>query len=556
MENLPGFRQPPKQHPLPKPRKPIVTAQPQTSLHIQMGTDLIVNVIRPTLGPRPRLVAIERLKRTDAPEFLDNGATIARRIIEIQPREKDVGAMLIRHALWRMYTQAGDGTATMAVMYRSILREGIRCLMRGCNAMLLRTGLEKGLAAALMHLRQSAIPLIGKRHITKMAEGLCQSDHEMASLLGEIFDVVGSDSLIVVEGGLGRGLEREYLEGTYWKLSGWFSHLFVNDVAEKRVVLEEAALLISDLDIQEPQQLIPVLEKCVKAGVKKLVIIARNVSNRVIGLLVNNNHAKTIQALAVRTPRIGEMERVAAMEDIAVLTGGRIFYSVAHSLFKDFRLEDLGRARRIWATESLFGIYGGKGDPREIRKHIAHIRTRLVNADDERDKADLQDRLGRLHGGTVILRVGGIHAVERAVRKEMAERAVKILRNAIASGVVPGGGVALLNAQSALMKLPASNEEETFAYKILARALEEPMRAIAANAGYAPQEIVAKAKSLPSGWGFDACSGHMVDMKQSGILDSVHTLQKALEVAVGGASMALTIDVIVHHRLPIESLEP
>ncbi|MCS6847616.1 MAG: chaperonin GroEL [Anaerolineae bacterium] len=556
MENLPGFRQPPKQHPLPKPRKPIVTAQPQTYLHIQIGADLIANVIRPTLGPRPRLVAIERLKRTDPPEFLDDGATIARRIIEIQPRGNDVGAMLIRHALWRMHTQAGDGAATMAVMYQSILREGICCVTRGCNAMLLRTGLEKGLAAVLTHLRQSAMPLIGKQHITKMAEGLCQGDYEMAALLGEIFDIVGSDGLIVVEGSDGRGLEREYLEGTYWKLSGWFSRLFVNDVAQKRAMLEEAALLISDLDVQEPQQLIPVLEKCVKAGVKKLVIIARNVSNRVIGLLVSNNHAKTIQALAVRTPRIGEMERVAAMEDIAALTGGRIFYSAAHSSFEDFRPEDLGRARRVWATESLFGIYGGKGDPRQIRKHIARIRARLIDADDERDKADLQDRLGRLHGGTVILRVGGVHTVEREARKGMAERAVKILRNAIAGGVVPGGGVALLNTQSALMGLPASNEEEAFAYKILARALEEPMRAIAANAGYAPEEIVAKAKSLPSGWGFNACSGHIVDMKQAGILDSVHTLQKALEIAVGGASIALTTDVIVHHRMPVESLEP
>lgn len=556
MENLPGFRQSPKKHPLPKPRKPIVTFQPRTYQDILSGTNLIVDAIRPTLGPRPRLVAIERLKRDEVPEFLDDGATIARRIIEIRPRGSDVGAMLIRHALWRMRTEVGDGAATMSVLYQSILREGIHVVAHGCNAMLLRTGLEKGLRIVLTYLKEITQPLRGRQPITEMARGMCQGDCKMSALLGEIFDIIGPEGLIVVEGGYGREPEREYIEGTYWKLSGWFSHMFAAHVTEKQVIYEDAALLITDLDIREPRQLIPVLERCVQARIEKLVIIAKEVSQRVIGLLLNNNQAGTIRTLAVRTPYVGETARVASMEDIAALTGGRIYYLAACDSLDDFCVEDLGFARRVWATESLFGIYGGRGDPRQVRTHIAHIRARLRDAKDERTKAELQERLGRLHGGAAILRVGGVHDAEREARRTMAERAVTSLRTAVLGGVVPGGGAALLNAQVALFRSPVCNETENYAYKILGRALEAPIRAIAVNAGYDPEAVVAMAKSLPEGWGLDARSGHMADMRRAGILDASHVLQKALEIAVSGASIALTTDVIVHHRKPIESLEP
>ena len=542
---------------LPKPRKPVVTLQPRTYREILSGTDVIVNAVRPTIGPLPKLVVMEALRRTDVPEFLDDAATIGRRIFEIQPRGCDVGAMLIRQALWKMHQEAGDGSATMAVMYQALLHEGIRYVTQfDCNAMLLRGGLEKGLRAVSECLRQDATPLAGQQAITNMAAGMCQGDREMAQILGEIFDYVGPDGLIVVEGYNKPGLEREYIEGTYWKLSGWFSRLLLSNPAEKRETFEDAALLITDFDLKDPHVLIPVLERCIKAGVKQLVIIAKEVSDRVIGLLVNNNQAKTIQTLVVRTPKVREMDRVASMEDIAVLTGGRPFYAAAYKALDDFRVEDLGHARRAWAMESLFGIYGGKGDPRRIRQHIAHVSGMLRLAQDDHAKKDLQTRLGRLNGGTVILRVGAIHETAREQRKSVAERAVTALRNAIFGGVTPGGGVALLNAQSALGGLPAANEDEAFAYKMLARALEEPLRAIVKNAGYVPDVIVEKVKAAPHGYGFDARTGQMVDVRSCGIVDPLTVLQKALEIAVSGAVMALTTDVIVHHRMPVESVEP
>jgi chaperonin GroEL len=362
--------------------------------------------------------------------------------------------------------------------------------------------------------------------------------------------------MIVVEGWNKAGLEREYIEGTYWKLSGWLSRLFVADPVSKRTAFEEPALLITDFAFTEPGQLVPVLERCVKAGVQRLVIIAREASDRVIGFLVSNNQAKTIETLAVRIPKVLEADRLAAMEDIAALAGGRPFPAAAYASLEGFRAEDLGHARRAWATDSLFGIYGGKGDPRQVRRRLAQIRAQLAAAESDHDRRDLRERLGRLHGGTVILRVGGIHDTEREARKAVAERAVTGLRNAVLGGVVPGGGAALLRARSALAELPARQDDERMAFAILARALEEPLRAIATNAGLAPDVIVERVKASPDGWGFDARSGRIVDMRQAGILDAILVLQKALEIAVSGAALALTTDVIVHHRKPVESIEP
>jgi chaperonin GroEL len=279
-------------------------------------------------------------------------------------------------------------------------------------------------------------------------------------------------------------------------------------------------------------------------------------SDSAVGLLVTNNQAKTIETMAVRTPQVRGPEQVAAMEDIAVLTGGRVFYADGNDTFDNFQIEDLGYARRAWAMESLFGLFGGKGDPRQVRQHIAHIRGMQRDAEPKNERKNLQQRLGRLTGATALLRVGGITATEIEGRKDMAERAVTALRKAIQGGVVAGGGAALLNVQSALEGLPSPRAEDAVAYKILARALEEPMRAIAKNAGCMPDVMVEKVKAFPKGYGVDARTRQIVDMRQAGIVDSVLVLKKALEIAVSGAAMALTTDVIVHHKKPEISLEP
>ena len=550
----PGYR--------PKPpkivrRQPTVVLQPRTSLELQKGINLVVNAVRPTLGPRPRLVAMERLLRTEAAEILDDGATIARRITEIKPRGVNTGAMLLRQAMWRMHVDAGDGTTTMAVIYQQIYNEGLRYVTQvGSNSMLLRAGLETGLIAILEALERDATTVTGKEQMASMARGMCQEDLDMANTLGEIFDIVGPDGLIIVEPGQRHELEREYIDGTYWHLSGWLSRVFVTNKPENRTTFEDAALLISDLKITDPRQLVPALDKCVKAGVKKLIIVCKDMSDSAIGLLVTNNQAKTIESMAVRAPEVNGPVQVAAMEDIAVLTGGRVFYGDGNDSFDNFQIEDLGYARRAWAMESLFGLFGGKGDPRQVRQHITHIRALLRDAEPKNERKYLQQRLGRLTGATALLKVGGVTATEIEVRKETAERAVTAIRKALQGGVVAGGGAALLNAQAALEGLPTPQDEHAVAYKILARALEEPMRAIAENAGCKPDVIVEKAKESPKGYGVDARTRQIVDMRQAGIVDSALVLKKALEIAVSGAAMALTTDVIVHHKKPEISIEP
>lgn len=554
-QNLPGFRSPKPQRPAP-PKAAIVT-QPQVYHDLQQGVDTIMAAIRPTLGPSPRLVALARANPNEAPEILDDGALIARRIIQITPRGADVGAMLLRHALWRMHQEVGDGATTMAVIYQAILNEGVRAITQGgCNAMLLRAGLEKGLQAVQESLQQTARPLVSKAAIARFACGLVQGNCALAEMLGEIFDIVGAEGLVVVEKGNRLGLKREYIEGTYWHLSGWFSRHFVTDSPRQQTTFEDAALLISNLEIREPEQLIPVLEQCAKAGVHRLVITAKSISDRAVGLLVQNNQAKTVNTLVVRTPRVQEADQVAAMEDIAALTGGRVFYAAANPDFRDFQVADLGYARRAWATQSLFGLFGGKGDPRQVRQHIRHLRSLLKSTVDEHEQQMLRERLGRMTGGTAILRVADATDTGSEILKTLALRAVTTLRHALTGGVVAGGGAAFLQAQHALSQLPVTSPDEAIAYQILRRVLEEPLRAIVENAGYYPATIIEQVKAAPSGCGFDARSGHLVDLQQNGIQDAIFTLQKALTIAVSGAAQALTTDILVHHRKPQACIEP
>ncbi|MFN8446732.1 MAG: chaperonin GroEL [Caldilineaceae bacterium] len=554
-QNLPGFRSTGKKGIAPS--QPAIVTQPETYGDLRQGVERILAAIRPTLGPNPQLVALARQKSTEAPEILDDGAMIARRIIQIAPRGEDVGAMLLRHSLWKMHQEMGDGTTTLAVIYQAILDEGVRAITQGgCNAMLLRAGLERGVQAVSEFLDQSSLPLRGKENIARFAQTLVQGNGELANLLGEIFDIVGAEGLVVVEKGNHLGLEREYIEGTYWHLSGWSSRHFVTDAQRQQTTFEDTALVLSDLAIQEPEQLVPLLEQCIKAEVHRLIILAKEITDRAIGLLVTNNRAKTIQTLVVRTPRVREADQVASLEDIAVLTGGRVFYAAAYADFHDFQIADLGYARRAWATQSLFGLFGGKGDPRRIRQHIQHLRGLLKSASDDHEKQMFRERLGRMTGGTAILRVGDATNSGTEALKTLAERAATTLHHALAGGVVLGGGTALIRAQSALANLPVSSDEQRIAYQILSRALEEPLRTIVQNAGYTPGTVTEQIKGSTNGCGFDARVGQITDMHQSGVLDATVILKKALEIAVHGAAQALTTDVIVHHRKPQECVEP
>jgi chaperonin GroEL len=535
-----------------KSRTQRVVFQPATYRGFQRGIDQIVSAVRPTLGPLPRIVALDRtVTPSKMPEILDDGGVIARRIIELPGRDEDMGAMFVRHLLWRMHEKVGDGTATAAVMFKSIFDHGVRYITAGGNAMRLRHCLERGMRVILDELAGMAVPLEGKEQLAQVSESICY-DPPLARMLGEIFDIIGEYGRLEIRSGRSRELEREYVEGMYWN-GGVVSRQMITDHAKLRMDMENAAILISDLEIEDPRQLVPVIEMAIKAEIRSLLIIAGKLSESAIAMLlaISKDPAK-FQAIAVKAPESTSAGRAGALQDLAVLTGGRPLAKVAGYTLSGVQLSDLGRARRLWADRTYFGIVGGKGDPRALREHIATLRAAFARTDDPPDRRKLRERIGKLMGGSATLWVGGATELEINARKERAERTADALRGAITEGVLPGGGVSLLACRPALQRMrdQTTDPDERAAYHILIKALEAPIRTILANAGHDPSEVMAEVKGAGTGHGFDVRSGQVIDVAQAGIFDAANVQAEAVRGAVGGAALALTVDVLVHHKEP------
>lgn len=544
-----------------------VVFQPATYQGMQRGINPIVAVIRLTLGPRARLVAIDRIaaNKGAAPELLDNGGTIARRIIQLPDRDGDMGAMFLRSMLCGLRDQVGDGTATAAVLFQMVFNQGVRHIVSGGNAMRLRNYLERGMSIIIAKLNDMTLyPKQSKEELAKIAEAICY-DPPLSKMLGEIFDIIGEYGRLEVRVGNSRGLEREYVTGSYWESSLLSRHMFT-DQARQRAELENASLLASDLDIQDPHDLVPLLTLAKQADIQSLVIIARNVSDRAIGMLLANQKDPQFRVIAVKAPGTTVDDVSAALDDLVVLVGGRPLVAAAGDTLKRVKLEDLGHARQAWADLSYFGIVAGKGNPRTLRAHLATLRIAHRNAKDPDIRRRLQQRLGRLMGGSAILSVGGVTEMEITVRKELAEHTAAALRGVVRGGMLPGGGAALLACRLAMQRLlnDATDEDERAAYRILSRALEEPLRTIVANAGYDAADVMADIRQVgangsanPSAfYGFDVTSGQVVDMVKAGILDVASVQKAAVYSAIASAALGLTIDVLVHHKKPELDLTP
>jgi chaperonin GroEL len=515
---------------------------------MQRGINQIIEAIRPTLGPRPRIVAIDRTLDQRMPELLDNGGIIARRIIQLADRDEDVGAMLIRDVLWRLHEQVGDGTATAAVLFGSVYNQGIRYLASGGNATRLQRHLEKGMRLILTEMSRMTVHLQGKERLAQVAESICY-DPPLAHMLGEIFDIIGQYGRLEIRAGRGRELEREYVEGMYWE-RGLVSREMIIDHQQVQTKFEEAAILISDLEIEEPQQLFPVLELALKTNIRALLIVAGKLSDTAIGFLLTNRKPDKFQAVAVKTPGYGAQEQAWALEDLAILTGGRAFVKAAGDTFSQIKQEDFGHGRRVWADHRNFGVIGGKGNPRGLRQHIAALRAAHEQTEDAVLHDKLLKRIGKLLGGSATLWVGGTTELEIEARQEVGKRTAAALRGAIREGVVPGGGVALLACRPALERqLEQSQETDArAAYHILIKALEAPLRTIVANAGCDASEVMAQIKLAGAGHGFDVTTGQVVDMAEAGIYDPTGVQKAAAYVAIASAGLALTVDVLVHRK--------
>jgi len=533
------------QRPLRSGREKVVFRQEARAL-LKRGADQMAWVLRATLGPTARVVAIEKLtSRAEAPEILDDGATIARRIIEIPNRYVNMGAMLIRHLAWKQHEAVGDGTATAAVLAHAVLSEATRYIAAGGNPMLLKRGVEKALHVALEELKALSTPLETADQVAALATA-ATGDPEMGGYIGEMFDIVGRDGYIQVMESPSTKTDREYVEGVIWD-RGYLSPYMVTDPERMAAVLDDALVLVTDHIIKRASELIPVMEKVHQAGFKNFFIVANDIESEPLSLLVANKQQGVLTTLAVKAPGYGD-RRIRILEDLAIITGGRPFLDDAGDRLEEARLEDLGRAQRVWANRDYFSIIGGYGDPARIRQRIAMIKSELPTVTDDYEREKMRERLGKLAGGVAILRVGAATKTELEEKKNRAERAVALIRAAVEEGVVPGGGAAYLALIPALERIEAQGDEKV-GVRILQRALEEPLRAIVENAGYESDPIIAELQTRPRGWGFDVLRGTFVDMREAGILDATKVLRLALEKGVSGAIMAFTTEALVLRNL-------
>lgn len=524
-----------------------VVFQPATYQSIQRGINKIVNAIRPTLGPVPRLVAVDRILDERMPELLDDGATIAERVTSLKDPNENVGAMLVRDFLLHLRDQAGDGTATGAVLLQAVYNESMKYIVAGGNVVALRAYLEKGMRAIIQNLADMTVSLNSEEQLAQIAETLCH-DAGMAKMLGEIFDIIGEYGRLEVRPGRGLETDREYVEGMYWD-RGVVSRKMLDPDKDYRIEMQKTAIVISDFNIEDPRQLHPVIELARKLNIRSLLIVAREFSDSTIASMLLNSDPEKGQIAAVKLPGYDQTEESWTLQDLSVLTGGHPFIKAGGDTFERMKLEDFGFARRTWADRYTFGIVGGKGNPRKLRTHISELRAACEAAEETVLFEKLRARIGKLMGGTAVLWVGGATELEIDNRQELAKRTAAVMREAMISGVLPGGGVSLLASRSQLDKMlkNGSNPDERAAYGILKRALEKPFRFIIENAGYDVSKIMAEIEPAASHTGFDISSGRVVDMMDMGIWDAAEVVEMAVYGAVKTAAMALTIDVMVHN---------
>ncbi|MDB5074761.1 MAG: 60 kDa chaperonin [Chloroflexi bacterium] len=519
---------------------------------LALGVETMVATVRPTLGPLPRTVAVLDVDSGRPVEVLDDAATILRRTIELPDPYVNMGAMMLRHAVWQTYEAVGDGGATTAVLLQAILRELSPYVAAGGDPVALRRHLECALATATDALTRQSRPLHGPDEIARAALTISH-DPELAKMLGEILDIIGPDGCLLIENAYGSGLSRQYVEGVHWN-EGYRSPYFVTDEDKQEVRLDNPAILISDLRLTDANELVPLLDSLVAAHCPGLLVIADEISGDALSLLLANHRQGTLRSVAVRAPS-QTSTRARILEDLAVLTGGRVVTAEGGERAADLTLADLGHATHVWANSGNFGVYGGNSDPMLLRRRIAEVRAELAATDKPDEREQVRQRLGKLMGGVAVLYVGGDTEREQGARKALALRTVTALRLALDAGVAPGGGAAYLGCQEAL-RAPRTSVDESVAFQALAAALEEPLAVLAGNAGFEPSAIAAQVRAHAVWGGFDVLTGRVVNMWDAGIVDPVPVLRKALEVAVSGAIMTLISSVLVHKRTPLAVAKP
>ncbi|MCD6399533.1 chaperonin GroEL [candidate division WOR-3 bacterium] len=504
---------------------------------LKKGVDVLADAVKVTLGPKGRCVALD--KKWGAPNVIDDGVTIAKDIELPEPFE-NLGAQMVKEAATKTNDACGDGTTTSTVLAQAIITEGFKNLAAGADALALKRGIERATGAIVDELKKISIDVEGKEQIAQVGTNTAK-DSEIGNLIAEVMEKVGKDGVITVEESKGTKYETEYVEGMQFD-RGYISPYFVTNAERMETAIDDPYILITDKKISAMSDLLPVLEKVLQMS-KNLLIVAEDIEGEALATLVVNKLRGTLNVLAVKAPGFGD-RRKAMLEDMAILTGGKVISEDVGRKLDSATVEDLGRARRVTADKDKTTIVEGKGSDEAIKARIKQIKVQIEETTSDFDREKLQERQAKLAGGVAVIKVGAATEVELKERKHRVEDALSATRAAVEEGILPGGGVALLNSLPALDKITASGDEAT-GVGIVRKAVEEPIRWIAQNAGQDGSVIVDAAKKSPAGVGYDAVAGEFVSMMARGIIDPTKVVRSALENAASIAAMFLITEALV-----------
>jgi len=514
---------------------------------LERGVDKLADAVAITLGPKGRNVVLD--KKWGAPTVTNDGVTIAKEV-ELEDPWEDLGAQLTKEVATKTNDVAGDGTTTATVLARAMVKHGMRNVAAGANPMALKRGIEKAVEAAVEAIQKQSRDVEGKEEIAHVA-AISAADTEIGDVIAEALDKVGKDGVVTVEEGQTFGMELEFVEGMQFD-KGYISPYFVTDQERMEAVLEEPHILLNQGKISSVSDMLPVLEKVAQTG-KPLVVISEDVEGEALATLVVNKIRGTFAAVAVKAPGFGD-RRKAMLEDMATLTGGQVVSEEIGIKLENVVLDMLGKARRVVVTKDDSTIVEGAGEQSQIQGRINQIKSEIENTDSDWDREKLQERLAKLAGGVALIRVGAATEVELKEKKHRIEDALSATRAAVEEGIVPGGGVTLIRAEGVLEGLKLEGDEATGA-AIVRRALSEPSRLIAANAGHEGAVVVQRIRSEKAAKGFDAEKGEWVDMMKTGIVDPAKVTRSALQNAASIAALVLTTESAVVEKPEEEDAE-
>lgn len=510
----------------------------EARVKLQKGVNTLADTVKVTLGPRGRSVVLE--KGFGAPTITNDGVTIAKEI-ELEDKFENMGAQLVKEVASKTNDVAGDGTTTATILAQAMINEGIRYVAAGGNPIKVRKGIEKATESIVENIKKSAKKITGKEEIAQVAT-VSAGDEAIGQMIAEVMDTVGTNGVVTVEESNTMGLDKEVVEGMQFD-NGYISQYMITDSASMKAVLENPYILLTDKKISSIQEILPVLEQIAQSGKKEIVIIAEDVEGEALATLVVNKLRGVISVLAVKAPGFGD-RRKDMLADIAALTGGQVISSDLGQKLEDTKLEQLGQARKVESDKEHTVIVDGKGEKKDIDARIKAIKQQIEKTTSSYDKEKLNERLAKLSGGVGIIKVGAATETEMKEIKFKVDDAVEATKAAVEEGIVAGGGVALLNA-SQKIDFKDIDSDENLGVMIVKKAIEEPIKQIADNAGAEGAVVLNKVKGEKAGIGYNAATGEYGDMIKMGIIDPAKVTRSALQNAASIAALVLTTEAVV-----------